>query len=234
MSADKVVRIFASLSLIFGFSAVILYVYWSKHFLGGFGSRDTFLFNWHPLLALIGMFLCFSPAVNMFRVNSRASSKANMKRAHILLNSMALILMIASAIIVYAFHEQKGFPNWKSTHSWIALFFLSLYTAQFLYGFSVFYFPGARTSLRVRSLPYHKSLGSALLGLGVAVILTGIMEKQTFVGSKPTDPVRIFVNFISLSAAASFLFAAAALFAPKPQQSQGSLQTHSETRPLLA
>ena len=54
---------------------------------------------------------------------------------------------------------------------------------QWLGSFAVFFYPGAPQNVRAAFAPYHVGIGLAVVGMVVATVESGILEKLTFNGS---------------------------------------------------
>ncbi|CAN6727920.1 unnamed protein product [Malus baccata var. baccata] len=133
---------------------LILLLVWLLHYRGGIdydSDNSDRVFNVHPFLMFFGFIF--------FTVMSRHKVQ---KYVHALLHLVALNHMY-------------------SLHSWIGLTTFILYGLQWLFGAATFLFSrGMSESSRLRIVPWHMSMGRALLYLSICAALTGLMEKFTF------------------------------------------------------
>lgn len=69
---------------------------------------------------------------------------------------------------------------------------------QWLFGITVFLFPGGSDYARTRASPWHVSGGRALLYMAICTALTGLMEKVTFLGLQHQREARL-INFLGFA-----------------------------------
>ncbi|KAL4139740.1 hypothetical protein PRNP1_015631 [Phytophthora ramorum] len=150
---------------------------------GGFSwiHGDARVFNWHPLLMSFGFVFCSIQAALAYI--SLPFSHAVNKRIHLSLHALGFLSAVAGTVAVFRFHNEHGITNLYSLHSWLGLSVLILFGAHWLGSFVVFFYPGAEKDARASIAPYHVAIGMSILGLVVATVETGILEKLAFNGS---------------------------------------------------
>ncbi|KAF0697101.1 Aste57867_12208 [Aphanomyces stellatus] len=144
-------------------------------------TKSDLVFNWHPVLMAFGFILCSSQAVLVF-VTKPFDHYTN-KLVHIACHSLSLVSISVAAVAIFKYHNEHGFTNLRSVHSWIGLSTLILFGAQYVFGFLVYFFPGATVPFRKASIPYHIGVGLGISCLVATVFrpsLTGIMEQLSF------------------------------------------------------
>ncbi|KAB2620103.1 transmembrane ascorbate ferrireductase 3 [Pyrus ussuriensis x Pyrus communis] len=154
---------------LFGILALILLLVWLLHYRGGIdydSDNSDRVFNVHPFLMFFG-FIFFAGEAMMAYKTVMSGHKVQ-KYVHALLHLVALCSGIFGICI----------NDMYSLHSWIGL------TTFILYGLQVpatFLFSrGMSESSRLRIVPWHMSMGRALLYLSICAALTGLMEKFAF------------------------------------------------------
>ncbi|CEG42839.1 cytochrome b ascorbate-dependent [Plasmopara halstedii] len=153
------------------------------HDISGFSLSygDARVFNWHPLLMSLGFVFCSMQAALAYI--SLPFNHAMNKRIHLSLHALGFLSAVLGAVAVFRFHNEHGITNLYSLHSWMGLGVLILFFLHWLGSFGVFFYPGAEKSVRKLIAPYHIAIGLSILGLVVATVEAGIMEKLTFNGS---------------------------------------------------
>ncbi|KAK1930261.1 Cytochrome b ascorbate-dependent protein 3 [Phytophthora citrophthora] len=149
---------------------------------------DAKVFNWHPLLMSFGFVFCsFQAALAYISLPfSHAVNKVILgvlQRIHLSLHAFGFLSAVVGAVAVFRFHNEHGITNLYSLHSWLGLGVLILFAAHWLGSFAVFFYPGAEKNVRASIAPYHIGFGLAIVGLIVATVETGILEKLAFNGS---------------------------------------------------
>lgn len=187
-------------------------LYWVFGRLGGLGASGDRLFNWHVLLEVSAVAGCAAPGVLAFRV--LAASKA----LHACVaGGGAAVLASAGAVCVFLFHAERGFPDLRSVHSWLGVLALAALWAQLAFGALAFWLKLGRRAL-VR--PLHRRAGVGVFALAVATALSGLTEKQQFVGTSSAAgafaPV-LAVLLVLLAAVVGALLAAG----PAPSEARG-------------
>jgi cytochrome b-561 len=123
---------------------------------------------------------------------------------HLSLHALGFLSAVMGAVAVFRFHNEHGITNLYSLHSWLGLCVLILFSGhvrvalklrycqvltrllcmlQWLGSFVVFFYPGAKKEVRASVAPYHIGIGLSILGLVVATVEAGILEKLSFNGS---------------------------------------------------
>ncbi|CAH0478725.1 unnamed protein product [Peronospora belbahrii] len=149
----------------------------------GFSWRhgDARVFNWHPVLMSFGFIFCSMQAALVYI--SLPFSHEIKKRIHLSLHALGFISASLGALAVFRFHNEHKIKNLYSLHSWLGLTGLILFATHWLSSFAVLFYPGAKRTVRAAFTPYHIGIGLSILGLVVATVESGILEKLTFNGS---------------------------------------------------
>ncbi|XP_066930216.1 lysosomal membrane ascorbate-dependent ferrireductase CYB561A3-like [Clytia hemisphaerica] len=180
---------------------IVLLVYWGHNFFGGYGwDGSGKMFNWHPLMMVLGMIVLYGNAAISYRVFNTAP-KFQIKLLHAGLHGLALVFMIVGLVAVFGFHNHNNIPNLYSLHSWIGILTVTLFSAQYLLGFTAFLFPKFGDDLRAIALKYHQFFGRAILYLVVIASVSGLTEKMLFAHSadyKYFIPVGNIANVIGV------------------------------------
>ncbi|CAI5701202.1 hypothetical protein KXD40_009507 [Peronospora effusa] len=142
---------------------------------------DGRVFNWHPLLMSFGFVFCSMQSALAYI--SLPYSHEIKKRIHLSLHALGFLSAVLGAIAVFRFHNEHKITNLYSLHSWLGLVVLIIFTANWLGSFVVFFYPKASTNTRAAFAPYHIGIGLAIIGMVVATVESGILEKLTFNGS---------------------------------------------------
>ncbi|GMF18062.1 unnamed protein product [Phytophthora lilii] len=116
---------------------------------------------------------------------------------------------------------------------------------QWLGSFVVFFYPGAESNVRVSIAPYHIAIGLSIIGLVVATVEAGILEKLAFNGSCNVSgelngkalkgymaPDCVLGNVIGLLVALTLPALVVTIWHSK-QKELGKLAAGDETTPLL-
>ncbi|KAI3729542.1 hypothetical protein L6452_18203 [Arctium lappa] len=165
----------------------ILVITWALYFTTSFhpthtlSQRDLIYSVLHPLLMVIGFILLSGEAILVHRW--LPGSRKKKKWVHLWLQGLALTSGIFG--IWTKFQGRDGVvANFYSLHSWLGLFCVSLFGAQWLMGFLSFWHKGEVRMTRIRVLPWHVFLGLYTYGLAVVTAETGLLEKLTFLQTK--------------------------------------------------
>uniref|UniRef100_H3GYT9 Cytochrome b561 domain-containing protein n=1 Tax=Phytophthora ramorum TaxID=164328 RepID=H3GYT9_PHYRM len=104
---------------------------------------------------------------------------------HPLLMSFGFVFCSIQAALVYISLPFSHAVNKvrEERKNWLGLSVLILFGAHWLGSFVVFFYPGAEKDARASIAPYHVAIGMSILGLVVATVETGILEKLAFNGS---------------------------------------------------
>lgn len=190
--ATYAVHIFSSLS------ALLLTIWIFKH-MGGVALEGNELFNWHPLLMGFAFALIVPEAVLLFRPAS-GLSRWIAKYLHAALQGTAMLLAVLGVSAVYKNHEDKGYSHARSLHSWVGLGTVTLMVAQWLLGDLAFLTSLFTANLRIKAVPLHIAVGTAIVFLSTLAMCMGILEKTIF--DKTCDTLGaacIVANFAGLS-----------------------------------
>ncbi|KAL6566297.1 hypothetical protein OROGR_001912 [Orobanche gracilis] len=184
---------------LFGILSIMLLLVWLLHYREGIdliSDNASRIFNVHPFLMFFGFVFMMGEAMMAYK--TVGAEKKVKKSVHMLVHLVAIILGIVGLHAAFKYHEKKGLTNLYSLHSWIGIGTFALFCLQWLFGLSVFMFPGASEGSRGKAAPWHISGGRALLYMAICAALTGLMEKVTYMGLRHQSEARV-INFIGLS-----------------------------------
>jgi len=180
---------------------VVLIIYWGQKYGGGFSwkFKDKLKFNYHPVFMIIAFVFVMGHAVITFRILPLGHRIK--KYIHATLNLVAVVFAIAGLIAVLDFHNEQGFPNFYSLHSWLGLVTLSLLFLQALGGLTIFQdlVKGASDEIRGAYKPWHLAAGTAMVTLATATICTGLQEKYGFANPEKFSAHAYTFNFTALT-----------------------------------
>mmetsp|Transcript_16728 Transcript_16728/g.27962 ORF Transcript_16728/g.27962 Transcript_16728/m.27962 type:complete len:272 (-) Transcript_16728:323-1138(-) len=171
-----------------GALAVILTLIWvtgtniNAKYLGGLNSREL-VFNWHPLMMVLGLCCFLTNGITAFRF-SNSASHYNRKFMHVSWYLLAIIAVIVGLLAVFKSHERKPTANLYSIHSWIGLATLSMFGVNFLLGIISYLQPWWRIPESVKEAykPIHILTGGLTVCFAFMALETGLLEKNTFLG----------------------------------------------------
>lgn len=184
-------------------AAAIMVLVWCIHFRGGLAweaDDKNLIFNIHPVLMLIGFIILGGEAIMSYK--SFPLEKQVKKVIHLVLHAIALILGIIGIYTAFKNHNESGFPNMYSLHSWIGIGVITLYGIQWVYGFVVFFFPGGSAEIRRDSLPWHVLFGMFVYVMAVGNACLGFLEKLTFLeanGLAKYGSEAFLINFTAIA-----------------------------------
>eukprot|EP00898_Chlorokybus_atmophyticus_P001458 jgi/Chlat1/2312/Chrsp17S02599 len=166
-------------------AVLVMVLTWSLHFRGGvaWSQPVPLIFNWHPILMVLGLVILPSEAVMAYRL--LPFSKVTNKKVHLTLQGTALVLGIIGVSAALRNHNKAGIPNFYSLHSWLGLITLTGFTLQWLSGLVVFLHPGCVPEKRAAMLPWHMYFGGLLYALALATAALGTQEKLAFLEAFP-------------------------------------------------
>lgn len=163
---------------VFGVLAVVLVAVWMGHFQGGFAwGSDPF--NYHPLFMVIGMIFLYADGILAYRV-FRNDRKLYIKILHASMHVAALIFASVGLKAVFDSHNNSGFANLYSLHSWLGLTVVIAFGLQWVLGFFAYLSPWIGQGVKRFYMPYHRFWGATLLALAGATALLGITENAIF------------------------------------------------------
>ncbi|KAK4479870.1 hypothetical protein RD792_015413, partial [Penstemon davidsonii] len=219
------------------FIVAILVLIWALHFKTSFiphsHSQEALVYSvLHPLLMVIGFILVSGEAI---LVHTWLPGSRNMKKfVHLCLQGVALGCGIFG--IWTKFHGQDGLvANFYSLHSWMGLICVSMFGAQWLFGFMSFWHKGEVRTTRLKVLPWHVFLGLYTYGLAIVTAETGLLEKLTFLQTKgkvlKRCPESVLVNGLGLGLVVLSSVVILAAVSPKPGNRKNMI-TYSDSKHL--
>ncbi|XP_002510795.2 transmembrane ascorbate ferrireductase 1 [Ricinus communis] len=203
-----------------GIIGAIMVLVWCIDFRGGLAweaVNKNLIFNIHPVLMLIGLVIIGGQAIMSYK--SLPLKKEQKKLVHLVLHAIALILGCIGIYTAFKNHNESGIANLYSLHSWLGITIISLYGIQWIYGFIVFFFPGAPAAVRSASLPWHVIFGVLVYILAVANAALGFLEKLTFLesgGLAKYGSEALLVNFTAIVAILYGIFVILSTFSQGP------------------
>ncbi|XP_010908428.1 ascorbate-specific transmembrane electron transporter 2 [Elaeis guineensis] len=195
-------RPFTYVSHVLAVAAAVMVLVWNIHFRGGLAFESTnknLIFNVHPVLMTIGFIIMGSEAIMSYR--AFPGSREVNKIVHLTLHAVALVLGALGIYFAFKNHNESGIANLYSLHSWVGLGTICLYGIQWVFGFVIFFFPGAAPNLKRGALPWHVFFGLFVYILALANAELGFLEKITFLqstGLPKYGPESFLVNFTAL------------------------------------
>ncbi|KAA8533734.1 hypothetical protein F0562_031251 [Nyssa sinensis] len=183
-------------------AGAVMVLVWNIHFRGGLAwesSNKSLIFNIHPVLILIGLIIIGGEAIMSYK--SLPLKHDVKKLIHLVLHAIALILGIIGVYAAFKYHNESSIANLYSLHSWLGIGIIALYGIQWIFGFLVFFYPGATTEIRSGSVPWHALFGLFVYVLAVGNAALGFLEKLTFLensGLAKYGPEAFLVNFTAV------------------------------------
>ncbi|XP_077223503.1 cytochrome b561/ferric reductase transmembrane protein family [Tasmannia lanceolata] len=215
-------RVFTFVSHVLGAVGAVLVLVWCIHFRGGLAfvaTNKSLIFNIHPVLMLIGFIIIGGEAIISYK--AYPFSKEVKKLVHLILHGIAIILGAVGIYAAFKYHNESGIVNLYSLHSWIGLGTICLYAIQWIFGFIVFFYPGAAPSFRAEALPWHVLFGLFVYVLALATAELGFLEKLTFLensGLYKYGPEAFLVNFTGLVVILFGAFVVLSAISPTPTE----------------
>ncbi|KAK6157710.1 hypothetical protein DH2020_011958 [Rehmannia glutinosa] len=207
----------------------VLVLIWALHFKTSFiphnPSQEGLIYSvLHPLLMVIGFILISGEAILVHRW--LPGSRNLKKLVHLCLQGVALACGVFG--VWTKFHGQDGIvANFYSLHSWMGLICVTMFGAQWLFGFLSFWHRGEVRTTRLKVLPWHVFLGLYTYGLAVVTAETGLLEKLTFLQTKGNVlkrcPESAIVNGLGLCLALLSSVVILAAVSPKHQISKSKI-----------
>uniref|UniRef100_A0A0A0KLE5 Cytochrome b561 domain-containing protein n=1 Tax=Cucumis sativus TaxID=3659 RepID=A0A0A0KLE5_CUCSA len=99
------------------------------------------------------------------------------KVVHLVLHLMALACGIFGVCMAFKFHHEIKLSDLLSLHSWIGLIAVSLYAFQWIFGFFVYFFPGAEARRRGNMLPWHVYFGVFIFLIATCNAELGLLQR---------------------------------------------------------
>uniref|UniRef100_A0A0R3RKF3 Cytochrome b561 domain-containing protein n=1 Tax=Elaeophora elaphi TaxID=1147741 RepID=A0A0R3RKF3_9BILA len=181
----RLFNIILGASQFFGISAILLVAIWMAGFDGGFTTGLQF--HYHPTFMVMGMIFLAGDGILVYRV-FRYERKRFSKLLHLTLHTMVLIFAVVALKAVFDSHnnhkndkdEPDPLPNMYSLHSWVGLTSVIAFFIQYLFGFTIFFFPGWHIPMRHFMLPYHQVFGLIILCFLAITAVMGISEQAAW------------------------------------------------------
>ncbi|XXG52378.1 hypothetical protein AAC387_Pa03g0733 [Persea americana] len=193
---------FTFVAHLLGAVSAVLVLVWCIHFRGGLAweaTNKSLIFNIHPVLMLIGFIVIGGEAIISYK--ALPWQKEVKKLIHLILHAIALILGAVGIYAAFKYHNESAIVNLYSLHSWVGLGAICLYAIQWIFGFIIFFYPGAAPAIRGEALPWHVLFGLFVYLLAVGTAELGFLEKLTFLensGLAKYGPEAFLVNFTAL------------------------------------
>ncbi|CAK4087669.1 unnamed protein product [Aphanomyces euteiches] len=158
-------------------------------------NKNDLVFNWHPTLMVFGFIFCSSqgPSASYTSMNlttvvllailvfvSKPFEHYSNKLVHVACHSLSILSVAVGTIAIFRYHNEHGFSNLHSVHSWVGLTTLIVFALQYVFGFVVYFKPGAAILFRKASMPYHIGFGLGILALIAMTCVSGILEQLSF------------------------------------------------------
>jgi cytochrome b-561 len=192
------------LAKVFAVIGVIMVVSWAqgkdveKKYLGGLDWNDKALvFNWHPVLMIVGLLGCFGFGITSFQNNIIIPKPIN-KGLHVGFYITAICCFSFGLKAVWNSHDDTPDGSFKANlytiHSWLGLACVALFGQNFLLGLLHFANPSLALEIKQNYMPNHVFLGMITFVTAVMAMETGLTEKNGFlscgyqVTSKDSNP----------------------------------------------
>jgi len=190
-----------TLSQIFGLGSVVMMAVWMSKYQGGYGwgYKNAHKFNYHPLFMTIGMIFLYGDAILAYRV-FKNEKKIIIKILHAVMQLAAIGFAITALVAVFSSHNDGGFPNMYSIHSWIGLTTVIMFCLQFVFGLLFYLTSAMPESLKAAYMSSHRYWGVAIFCMAIATALMGIVENVGFKlqGYSARTPEAYVVNFLGV------------------------------------
>ncbi|KAI1286448.1 putative transmembrane ascorbate-dependent reductase [Halotydeus destructor] len=174
-----------TISELFLFGSVILFVYWILQHDEGFAwsNNRAKQYNLHAVLMLIGFIFLNGQAMLVYK-SFQCCRKIYNKIMHCILFVCSISAITIG--LVAALQAQHNVPkgaspkHFYSIHSWIGLTACGLFALQFVIGFVSFLVllccDKATQGFRAKILPTHVTFGIVIYQLAIAACLTGLLQ----------------------------------------------------------
>ncbi|CAH0549206.1 unnamed protein product [Brassicogethes aeneus] len=188
-----------------GLGTLTLILFWILHYRNGFAwqSDPNTQFNWHPFLMALGMFFLYSQSILSYRT-FRYVAKRRLKLLHAGIHLFAFVFSVIGLKAAFDSHNLKNppVPNLYTMHSWIGLATVIIFSAQYVYGFVSFLYPGLSQSYRRMFMPAHVAVGTGGFVMATISVLTGLTEKTVWTVKDYSDysSEGLMCNFIAIFA----------------------------------
>lgn len=168
--------------------SVLLVVRWamgadtSAAMLGGLGFDDARIFNWHPLLMVVGFTLCMGEGIMAYR--QFKLGKAGNKKIHVAWHTCGVVCVSLALRAVFKPHNVAKSPNLYTAHGIVGLSVVVLFYAQYALAAVSFLSSLSISPPAWRSvlLPWHVVIGIFCYLGSLAAIASGVAEKTAWLG----------------------------------------------------
>lgn len=157
----------------------ILTIYRAVVFFGGFGRTGTLLFNWHPVLAAIGVLTLITPGVLSWGIRDPDATgrTSHTKVFHAVFTSAGFLVLNAAVAIAIKSHMQQKIANFTSLHSWMGILTIALMKGNIAGGFGPILFPALK-KVELISIS-HRLGGVAMMLIAYVTMALGFAEQQS-------------------------------------------------------
>lgn len=170
-----------------GLACSVFVVAWALRFRGGLpfiahnptlADLNDLIFNVHPVLMLVGYIVLASEAIMVFK--GLHGTKSYKKAVHLTVQALALLMAVVGIWAAFKFHNAKGIDNLYSLHSWFGIITVVLFGLQWIFAYTIYWYPGAAGKIRASVLPWHVFMGLFIYCMALVTAETGFLEKLTF------------------------------------------------------
>jgi cytochrome b-561 len=196
--------------------------------------KSPLVFNWHPVLMVSGLVFCGTEAILIWQATYL--ERSHRKIGHIVLQTLALILSTVGLVAVFKNHNEAGFANMYSAHSWCGMTAIILYWCQYLGGLYHFMCPGVESDVKADYMPLHRYLGTFLFALILATTMMGLQEKMGFnkTGSKMGEEYRLTNTIVVFTIVLGISLPLAMMGGKKDPGAEGFVESVERATPVAA
>eukprot|EP00271_Cylindrocystis_brebissonii_P009117 TRINITY_DN23772_c0_g1_i1.p1 TRINITY_DN23772_c0_g1~~TRINITY_DN23772_c0_g1_i1.p1 ORF type:complete len:262 (+),score=12.81 TRINITY_DN23772_c0_g1_i1:242-1027(+) len=188
----------------FGVVMVILMLVWTLGPRGGLAwdlASYQGIYNWHPLLMLVGFIFLFGNSLLVYR--TYPGSKYVKKIIHAVFNLLGFICAVVGVWFVWVYHDYTGDAHLTSLHAWLGFATVILFGLQWLGGLILYLVPATPVETRKAAMPIHVFVGLSLFFFVLLLSCLGILEKLTFLTDAGTITRRgtdtLLGNFLAIT-----------------------------------
>uniref|UniRef100_A0A7S3MBE7 Cytochrome b561 domain-containing protein n=1 Tax=Spumella elongata TaxID=89044 RepID=A0A7S3MBE7_9STRA len=191
-TTSKLQRIAGVLAIVAALVSTAMVITWadkhdtSKNYLGGINWSKR-VFNYHPVMMVIGMNLCLITSLLSYRIIELP--KKITKVFHAVTHAGAIVCALVGLSAVVTSHNYKDHngnnkytANLYSMHSLLGISALVLYFSNYILAFFHFLMPVVSNDARASFKPNHVFLGLFTLIAATIALETGITELTTKLG----------------------------------------------------